>query len=151
MRGVVQVVEPQSFHGPEITRGQIDEIDKIDEIHGHPWSVEGIEERANWQTVGQEKKTRKKQKKTRRKPSPIVVPAGIAELCRLTNSFPDYFAVVHPLRPAYRLHKSAACKSMGEDMLPFFEGMRDKVHTSSRIQVPEEDQPEKLHVPRRIR
>ena len=95
MRGVVQVVEPQSSHGPEITRGQIDEIDKIDEIHGHPWSVEGIEERANWQTVGQEKKTRKKQKKTRQKPSPIVVPAGIAELCRLTNSFPDLPSFIH--------------------------------------------------------
>ena len=55
MRDVVQVVEPpQSSHGPEITRGQIDESD------GHPWLVEGIEERANWQTVGQEKKTRKK-------------------------------------------------------------------------------------------
>ena len=83
MRGVVQVVEPQSSHGMENTGGQIDEID------GHPWSAEGIEERANWQTVVQEIKTRKKQKKTRQKPSPIVVPAGIADLCKLTNSFPD--------------------------------------------------------------
>jgi hypothetical protein len=83
MRDVVQVVEPQSSHGPENTGEQIDGID------GHPWSVEGIEERAKWQRVVQEKKTRKKQKKTRKKPSPIVVPAGIAELCRLANSFPD--------------------------------------------------------------
>jgi hypothetical protein len=83
MRDVVQVVEPQSSHGPENTGEQIDGID------GHPWSVEGIEERAKWQRLVQEKKTRKKQKKTRKKPSPIVVPAGIAELCRLANSFPD--------------------------------------------------------------
>ena len=89
MRGVVQVVEPQSSHGPENTGEQIDEID------GHPWSVEGVEERANWQRVVQEEKTRKKQKKTRQKPSPIVVPAGIAELCTLTNSFPDLPSFIH--------------------------------------------------------
>ena len=57
MRDVVQVVEPQSSHGPENTGEQIDGID------GHPWSVEGIEERAKWQRVVQEKKTRKEKQR----------------------------------------------------------------------------------------
>jgi hypothetical protein len=95
----------------------------------------------------------KDKEETEKNEAETVTDCGACRDCRVVQAhkFFPRFAVVHPLRTAYRLHKSAACESMGEDMLPSFEGMRDKVHTSSRIQVPEEDQPEKLHVPRRIR
>ena len=79
MRDVVQVVEQQSSHGPEDREEQIDGID------GHPWSIEGTEERSNTSVDARAAQ----KKKTRKKLSPIVVPAVIAELCRLLNPFPD--------------------------------------------------------------
>jgi len=79
----------------------------------------------------------KDEEETEKDEEETVTDCGACRDCRAVQArkFFPRFAVVPPVRAAYRLHKSTPCQPMAENMLPSNDGMCDRVHRSSRIEV----------------